>query len=807
MARRITFHVSRFRTSRRRQVSPALKRAFRLLRATSKLGVPGALPGPPQLLPAGARVLAQGYLNRFSMPLLREWLLPPWMRWQSDPSSPLFTPRSVVNLMVNQTARNWTALGIPGSDHPAESLVDKWGLLTPVPGGPSFDWWVDVEGGTGGTMSAATQPDVVQRLQGDLPVVLTAYEANGLRVSSEAWMLPLPEGDWAAMQVVLFNIADMRLKGTFSLALRPYNPEGISPIYNLVYDGATLLADGRPGPVTWPPPDGWALSGMDRGDLFNLGPVATSDASSLTDARGFAHGVLRYNFNIEPWEEAEFLAFSPVHKRQAVDRQRPAPRLFSVPQMEMKQPDSLYYSRAKASTTLAWRELLDGGMRVSLPHRDLQASWEANRAHLLTLHDGSVITPGPDLYHSFWLRDAAYMMHALSICGYGEAAARLVRGLLAWQRRNGAFVSHNGEWDGSGQALWAIERHLALHPNPALKQELLPAVKRARRWIMRMLAASEDGLMPPGISSEHLGPPDHYYWDSLWSLAGLVAADRLLGRRSSGYGRAASRLHDNIMKSIERDKDALGGYIVPAAPGRKIDLGMVGSLVGWFPLGLLQSSEDEPYGPSTLNALEAANFHEGALFVNTGHSGWGTYLNMRIVGCRLKMGLDGAWQLMKWLLDHASPTYNWPEAIHPHSKGGSAGDGHHGWASAEWLMLVQSMLFTASDDGVLVITPCLPLEWVQEPGRIEVERAPTVLGTLSYVVGWDAGGRNIRLDLSPEWHTPPSFTYWFLPGFPGYLGYPGKAARAIIDGRQERLTTHHVGVKGPVSTIEVIRDE
>src|SRR5918998_5225963 len=161
MARRITFHVSRFRATRRRQVNPALARAFRLFRATSKLGVPGAMPGPPQLLPAGARVLAQGYLNRFSMPLLREWLLPPWMRWQSDPSSPLFTPRSVVNLMVNQTARNWTALGIPGSEHPVESLVDWWGLLTPVPGGPSFDWWVDVEGGTGGTMSPATQPDVV----------------------------------------------------------------------------------------------------------------------------------------------------------------------------------------------------------------------------------------------------------------------------------------------------------------------------------------------------------------------------------------------------------------------------------------------------------------------------------------------------------------------------------------------------------------------------------------------------------------------------------------------------------------------
>ena len=64
--------------------------ALRLLRAVSRLGAEGALPVPPELLPMGARVLAQGYLNRVAMPLLDGWLLPRWMREQSDPSSPVF---------------------------------------------------------------------------------------------------------------------------------------------------------------------------------------------------------------------------------------------------------------------------------------------------------------------------------------------------------------------------------------------------------------------------------------------------------------------------------------------------------------------------------------------------------------------------------------------------------------------------------------------------------------------------------------------------------------------------------------------
>src|SRR5829696_1984312 len=121
-----------------------MTRAYRLLRAAGRLGVPGALPAPPQLIPASARVLAQGYLNRFAVPLLHGWLLPRWMDEQSDPACDWFVPRSVHNLMVNQTRRNWTALGIPGASHPVESIVDRHGLLTPIPGGPSLDWWVQL---------------------------------------------------------------------------------------------------------------------------------------------------------------------------------------------------------------------------------------------------------------------------------------------------------------------------------------------------------------------------------------------------------------------------------------------------------------------------------------------------------------------------------------------------------------------------------------------------------------------------------------------------------------------------------------
>lgn len=765
-----------------------MAQAYRLLRAASRLGVPGSLPAPPELLPASARVLAQGYLNRFSLPLLREWLLPNWMREQIDPDCDWYTPRSVNNLMNNQTRRNWTALGLPGRGHTVESTVDRWGLLTPSPGGPSLDWWVEVDGGDLGRMAAGMQREVLQSLQGGLPVVATSYEADGLRVAAEAWLLGQDGGDWAAMQVVLFNIADMPLSGTFSFALRPYNPEGIAPIYTIAYDETeqTLVADGYAGPYVWPAPDGWALSGIAGGDLFwvddrrrTTDDDRVSRSTHLYDGKGFAHGTLDFRFQIEPWEEAEFLAFMPV-RRQTTDDGRPITRnrksevrnrkseigsqqnvtydlapVTSNRKSEIRSPK--YYSDIKAQSTLYWRGLLggEGRMQVEVPHRSLQASWDANRAHLLALHDGNIITPGPDLYHSFWLRDAAYMTFALAACGFHEQATELLRGFTRFQKRDGAFISHRGEWDGTGQAIWCMGRCLAMHPDRRLAAEMRPHVMHGAQWIMQTLAESPGGLMPPGVSSEHLGPPDYYYWDNIWSLAGLRAAYALTHNKA--FNHAAVRLRRRLASAWATDMANLNSEMLVAAPGRGIDIGMIGTLAAWFPLQLVPA--DSPLLEGTLAALEEAMFYKGALLINTGHSGWGTYLNMRVAGCRLLQNSPKGWELMKWLLAHASPTYNWPEAIHPRSKGGSAGDGHHGWASAEWLMLIRAMILNESDNGI-ELAPAIPAEWLRVAGEIQVKDAPTRFGLISYTLEWGDEGSNIRMHADESKLTKKADVHW-----------------------------------------------
>jgi hypothetical protein len=171
-------------------------------------------------------------------------------------------------------------------------------------------------------------------------------------------------------------------------------------------------------------------------------------------------------------------------------------------------------------------------------------------------------------------------------------------------------------------------------------------------------------------------------------------------------------------------------------------------------------------------------------------------LNMRLAGCRLLQGSPKGWEAMLWLLRHASPTYNWPEAIHTRSLGGSAGDGQHGWASAEWLLLVRALLFQ-EERHRLVLTPALPQDWLESPGFLSVDKAPTRFGPLTYRVEWD-DAQTIRLEISPQWRSTPPEVVWHIPGTirsatvdgislkptPGGLVLPRDATNVTIEGGQ-----------------------
>ena len=211
----------------------------------------------------------------------------------------------------------------------------------------------------------------------------------------------------------------------------------------------------------------------------------------------------------------------------------------------------------------------------------------------------------------------------------------------------------------------------------------------------------------------------------------------------------------------------MGQGAIPASPDRGLDAGLIGALVAWYPLGLW--APDDPRLAATLAALQVTSFHAGAFFQPLHFGGWGTYLNMHIAQCLLQRRDPAAWNLIDWLFRHASPTYTWPEAIHPQSGGGAYGDGAHGWASADWLLLLRNACLF-EEGRRLVLGTGWPAAWFATPGEIQVEAAPTRFGPLDYTLTWTTDATATLTLAAP--HPPPD-------GYEVWLPFP--VARIMVD--------------------------
>ena len=138
---------------------------------------------------------------------------------------------------------------------------------------------------------------------------------------------------------------------------------------------------------------------------------------------------------------------------------------------------------------------------------------------------------------------------------------------------------------------------------------------------------------------------------------------------------------------------------------------MIGNLVALYPLRLFDARD--PRIVDTIAALKEIAWMEDAYFNHVGHSAFGTYLSLHVAQCLLFQRNADAWKTINWVLRHASPTFTWAEGIHPITRRGGMGDGHHGWALADFLLAVRNALLFEEDDH-LVITPALPEDWTAE---------------------------------------------------------------------------------------------
>ena len=700
----------------------------RHLSTFQRLGEHFEVEAPGEMLPVGARTVFRALRTRSAAQIGHDWVWPYWLERQLDPGSPAFVPRGHLPFLTNVTARNWTAVGNVGS--PWEAIVDQRGMVTPWFDGWSLDWWI---GADDRWHLPSREVAVRQRLVDDMPVVETAMRVPTGDAVERVYAVHGVDGELVIVEIENRS----KLPFAVALAVRPCNPEGLAVLEQIgLHDGTTVTVDGRVALLLPKPPSRAAGSVFHDGDVASTvlgGTAGESYPNGLRDEAGMASAAF-----IFPLAHTATLrvALPMVPTRRTRRRGLARRRAAKAPTLPPTLPSAEQVARG-------WSVHASRGMRLELPDARLSSCVSANRAFLLLLHDGDEITPGPATYHRFWFRDAAYLLGALDRFGYAAEVAEVLGSYAGRQHADGFFFSQSREWDSNGAALHAIAEHWRLHRDRSVVDSLAPSIAKGAEWIERKRRSKRRrgddavrGLLPAGVSAEHLGPFDYFYWDDFWGVRGLLDAAEVLDvvgehTAAADAARMATDFRADVDRSLAITASRLGTLAMPAGPRRRIDPGVIGSLAAAWPLRLMAA--DDPRIVATADVVREQFLEGDAFFQGISHTGLGTYLTLQLAFVELEAGDRRALDRLEWMLSAATSTWTWPEAVHPRLPGGCMGDGHHGWAAADVLTFVRNLLVRELDGG-LALCSLLPDAWLGQ--GIQVHDAPTHAGLLSFAVRW-----------------------------------------------------------------------
>jgi hypothetical protein len=378
-----------------------------------------------------------------------------------------------------------------------------------------------------------------------------------------------------------------------------------------------------------------------------------------------------------------------------------------------------------------------------------------HRSNSASGEDLYIVKPGCTIYDGFWYRDGGYIVNALDRAGYPEEAEKSLR--LFWmpdlegrmrtlgQEPGGAWSRPLTEWDGQGQALWALVHHYEITGNKAWLRRVYPAVRRGARWIQEATAqttvVAEDGVKPiyygllPVGEGEAIGH-GYIYYHNFWAVLGLrkaVVAAAALGEDQdhSWMRNCYDEFTTNLRRSVEQAYRESGknSFIPgdPYNPGARI----WGTLAALYPCEFL-----EPHDPMLTSTLERMERHsrEG-LYVFVGEPTkdtkmW-TYITTDWAMCYLARNeLSKFHEHFDGYVDHASPTNAWIEEIWIDSHVGT-GDMPHGWAAADYVLLLRQALVWETGNK-LHLCWGIKADWLSGEREIQVARAPTAFGNLSF---------------------------------------------------------------------------
>ena len=122
------------------------------------------------------------------------------------------------------------------------------------------------------------------------------------------------------------------------------------------------------------------------------------------------------------------------------------------------------------------------------------------------------------------------------------------------------------------------------------------------------------------------------------------------------------------------------------------------------------------------------------------------------------------------------------------------GEGHHGWATAEWLLLLRNLLLF-EDSDTLHLTRVLLNDHLECGNTFSVRSAPSYFGKISFKISADK--KEVWLELGDDLQlTTPKELIWHL---------PFKPLKTFIDGQISPLTTETIRLNPHNTKVVVVK--
>ncbi|MDQ4040691.1 MAG: hypothetical protein M3141_02960, partial [Actinomycetota bacterium] len=650
---------------------------------------------------------------------------------------PLPAPKPPLTYLLTPTDQ----LGFPG--HKPGTLV--------TPEGDLFTGWTELAFNVGGDEQFEPRSHTLQN--GRYPVVHLFKEVRGVLYELDAF-----QGSVAGRPVLFARVSAKNLRPRFNRARiaagarydgGEFGPRGINRCCIRIYRYPRPRTPEREGLYDQPGIGfnaGWAysLSGTPQG-----GSTLLRDNLALVLYPGGGPGVsVSQSLQPDPPPVTTRTQFGRTiydlglraRERRSLDFRVP------IEPVAPTDPDFAAISAARfdqyrAIVVRYWRALLGRAMRIAVPERKVVDTFYASIVNdalsRYRLPSGAWVQAVNKLrYHAFWLRDGSIITNMYDLVGLHDLARENLEYFPAWQQEDGLFISRREEYDGFGQALWAMGEHVRRTGNADFARRMLPAVTRAMDWFERQRASDSAGLMPPNVNlQDNELISGHLAGDNFWAAAGVDAAVDLA--RAAGDGAAAARwqaVYDSFTTRLRAHlfnaQRANSGTIPPSLDVRGGQ--DWGNLWAAYPHPVL-----EPDSAVVGRTLQRARrrFREGiATYADTRllHH----YLGFRVFQTELLRGEQR--KVVEGLYDELAHTTGSGAGF----EAGTAPFGDrvvddvtvpHGWFAAEYVALVRNMLVRERGDDVWLMSALSPA-WLRPGKRISVSGAPTTRGRVAYTL-------------------------------------------------------------------------